>query len=55
MVASTYSGWIQTAFDTLTGIFDQVGLKTTAKNTMGMVCHPCRTAGVWEDEAYTQR
>ena len=28
MVSSTNLGWLQTAFDTLMGLFDRVGLKT---------------------------
>ena len=28
MLASTNPGWIQTAFDTMTGLFERVGLKT---------------------------
>ena len=41
MVASTNSGWLHTAFDILTGLFDRVGLKTNFKRTVGMVCHIC--------------
>ena len=40
MVASTDPGWIQLAFDMLTGIFDRVGLRTNVRKTMGMVCRP---------------
>ena len=54
MVAYTNPGWTQYAFDTLTGIFDRVGLKTNVRKTIGMVCQPCRAAGVQADEAYTQ-
>ena len=42
MVASTNPGWLQTAFDTLTGIFDRVGLNKNVQKTVGMVCHPAR-------------
>ena len=55
MVASTNPGWIHTSFDTLMGLFDWVGLKDNFRKTMGMVCHPFREAGVWEDEDYTRR
>ena len=55
MVASTDPGWIQTAFDTLTGIFDWVGLKKNVRKTIGMFCHPCRADRVRADEAYTRR
>ena len=40
MVASTDPGWLKTAFDMLTGIFDQAGLKTNGKKNVGMVYHP---------------
>ena len=41
MVASTNLEWLHTVFDMLMGLFDQVGLKTNVKKTVGMVCHPC--------------
>ena len=53
MVASTYPGWLQTVFDTLTGLFDQDGLKTNFGENMGMVCHPCQAARVRSDKACT--
>ena len=53
MVASTDLGWTQNAFGTLTGIFDQVGLKTNVQKKMGMVCHPCHTVEVQAEESYT--
>ena len=55
MVAYTNLGCLQTAFDTLTGIFNPVGLKKNVKKTVGMVCHPCRAAGVREDKTYNQK
>ena len=55
MVASTNPGWIQTVFNTLTGLFDQVGLKNNFRKTVWMVCHPFHSAGVRADEAYTRR
>ena len=55
MVVSTDLGWLNTAFDTLTGLFDWVGMKTNFKKTVGVVCHPCRAFGVQADEAYTRR
>ena len=53
LMASIDPGWIQLAFDTPMGIFDQVGLQTNVRKTVGMVCRPCRSAGVTADEAYT--
>ena len=55
VVAYTNPGWIQTVFDTLTGLFDRVGLKTTFKKTVVVVCHPFWEAGVRADESYTRR
>ena len=46
MVASKDPGWIQLEFDTLTGIFDRVGLQTNVRNTVGVVCRSCWEAGV---------
>ena len=55
MVASTGPVWLQTAFNTITGIFDWVGLTMNVRKTLGMVCHPCRSDGVLTDKAYTWR
>ena len=54
MVGSIDPKWIQSAFDTLMGIFDRAGLRKNIRETVGMVCRPC-----WEDmvgayEAYTR-
>ena len=54
MVAPTNPGWLQTAFDTLTGIFGRVRLRKNVRKTVGMVCHSCGAAGVWENEDYTR-
>ena len=53
MVASTNLGWLQTAFDKLTGIFDRVGLRTNIRKIVGIVCQPCQADRVRVDEAYT--
>ena len=55
IVAYTDPEWIQLAFCTLTGLFDQVGIQTNIRNIAGMVCRPVRAAEVQEDKAYTQR
>ena len=52
MVASTDPGWIQTVFDTLTGIFERVGLKINVQKNVGMVCHPFRASGVRAEKSY---
>ena len=41
MVASNRPVWLQTAFYTLTGLFDWVGFNTNVWKTVGMVYHPC--------------
>ena len=37
LVDSTDPGWLQLEFDTLTGLFDRVGIKKKLRNTVGMV------------------
>ena len=54
MVASKYPLWLQSAFFMLTSIFDRVGLRTNIRKIVGMVCRPCRAAGVQADEVYTR-
>ena len=53
MMASTDPGWLQTAFDTMTGIFNRMGLRKNVKKTVGMLCHPFQVAGVLEEKSYT--
>ena len=55
LVASTYPGWLQSAFYTLMGLFDRVGLRTNIRKTVGMACQPCRAARVQADEAYKRK
>ena len=55
VVASTDPGWIQSAFYTLAGIFDRLGLRTNICKTVGVVCRKCRSVGVLADKAYTRR
>ena len=55
ILASTNPGWIQSAFDTLMGICDRLGLRTNVCKTVGMVCSPFWAAGVRADEAYNRR
>ena len=54
VVASADPGWLQLAFDHLTGIFDQVGLWANVLKTMGVVYRPCQSSGVRADDAYTR-
>ena len=55
MVASTDPGWLQLAFDTLTGLFDRVGLQTNVRKTAGMVWRSCQAARMQADKTYTRR
>ena len=54
MVASTNPVWLQTAFDTLMGLFDRVGLRTNIRKTVGMVCQP-RRALYWGGSHFERR
>ena len=55
LVAYTDPGWLQSEFDTLTRIFDRVGMRKNVHKTMGMVCKPFRTAKVRADKAHTRK
>ena len=55
MVASTDLGWLQLAYDMLTGLFEQVGLWTNVRKTVGMVFRNKQAAGLRADKAYTRR
>ena len=55
VVASTDPGWIQSAFDLMTGVFDRLGLRTNIHKAVGMVCLPCQASGVRSFEAYNRR
>ena len=55
MVASTNTGWIQTAFDMIMGLFDWMILQKNDTKILGVVCHPGQAARVWADKAYTWR
>ena len=54
LVASTDPGWLHSAFDTLTGIFNRVRLRKNTSKTVGTVCTPCQADGVRADKAYTR-
>ena len=55
LVASTNPGWLQSVFDTLMVIFDEVVMQTNICKTVGMVCQPCRASRVRSNEAYTRQ
>ena len=54
MIALTNPECLQGDFDTLTGLFDRVGLQKNVDNTVGMRCRPFRAVGTHSDEAYAR-
>ena len=54
MVASRSLVWVQSEFETLTGIFDRVGLRTNIHKIVGIVCRSFREVKVRTDKAYTR-
>ena len=55
LVASTDPVWLQGAFDTLSGLFNRVGLHTNAGKTVGMLYFPCCTVGIQLEASYRRR
>ena len=55
LVASTDPEWMQGSLDTLTGLFDRVGLRTIARKKVGMLCFPCSAFVNQPEAAYKQR
>ena len=55
LVALMHLLWLQGVFDTLTGLFDRVGIWKNARKKVGMLCHPCRVVGTYLDAAYKRR
>ena len=55
MVASTDSVWLDAVFDTLTGIFHLVGLKTNVRKNMRMVCQNVGRPGYGQMKPITGR
>ena len=47
--------WFQLEFNTLTGLFDRVGIRTNIHKIVGMVCRPYRAADVQAEKAYTRQ
>ena len=45
-VASPGPDWPHRAFDTLTGLFNTVGLLTNVRKTVRMLCQPCRVVEI---------
>ena len=55
LVSSPESARLQGAFDTLTGIFNCVGLQNNKVKTVKSACWPCHTPHTWPTETYTQQ
>ena len=45
---------LQEALEVMMGMFYKVGLRTNVDKTVGIVCQPCRNAGIQLEEAYTR-
>ena len=55
LVALTDPVWMQGEFDTLTGLFDRVGLQKNVRKTVGIICHPLCAAGTQLEAVYERR
>ena len=55
VVTSTDTGWLQLEFDLMMELFDQVGLWTNVRKTVGIVFRTFREAGVRAEKVYTRR
>ena len=55
LVASPDSAHLQRAFDALTCLFDQVGLRINDVKMVSIACRTCHTPHAWSMESYTQQ
>ena len=55
MVDSYDPQWLQGDFNTLSGLFDRVGLRKNFGKYIGMVCHPFQAAGNLLEVVYGRR
>lgn len=55
MLGSTDPEWLQGAFDTLSGLFERVGLRTNEDKTKAMVCTPGSIRSQVSQQAYKRR
>ena len=46
------SEYIQGGFNTLTGLFEQVGRRENVRKTFRMICHPCHAVRKHLDVSY---
>ena len=47
--------WLQEYFDTLTGLFNSLGLRNNSRKMVGMIYHPCRAPGNHPEAAYKRQ
>ena len=52
MVVSTDPFWLQVSFDSLTKLFDKVGIRTNVDKKAEMLCHPFCAVGTHLEAAY---
>ena len=55
LIALIQTECLQGDFDTLTGLFDRMRLRTNVENTFRIICCPCHVFGTRLEEAYYQR
>ena len=55
VVSSADPGWLQLAFNFLTGMFDMLVLQLNSCKTVGIVCWPCLVVLVRVDKYYNWR
>ena len=55
IIASPESARLQGLFYVLTGLFNQVVLRTNEGKTVSMACPLCRTPHAWSTDSYTRR
>ena len=42
--------WLYGAFNTLTGLFERVGIRKNVGKTVNMICRPCRAVGTQSEQ-----
>ena len=52
LIESTNTEWMQGDFDTLTVLFDRMGLQEKVRNMVGILYRPCTAVGTQSEETY---
>ena len=55
LVTSNDPDWLQVGFDSLTGLFNRVGIQTNVSKTVRILCHPCDAVVTHLEAYYKQR